>query len=43
MCAPTVLESLCEKLGRREFLKWSGAAAVAAAASGGPARILAVW
>lgn len=29
MCAPSVLESLCEKLGRREFLKWSGIAAAA--------------
>lgn len=31
MCAPTVLESVCERLGRREFLRWSGVAAAAAA------------
>jgi kynurenine formamidase len=40
MCAPPVLESLCEKLGRREFLKWSGISAAAAtvAAAASPAR-----
>jgi kynurenine formamidase len=33
MCAPTVLESLHETLGRREFLRWCGLASVAAAAT----------
>jgi len=34
MCAPDVLAAVQERLGRREFLKWGGAAAAAGALAG---------